>query len=50
MTKQETSKKELKDSVINKLMDMGIFKVNGLQLYQVPLYMLLHEYDKHQHC
>lgn len=41
--------KNLKDSIINELMEIGIFKVHGLQLYQVPLYMLIHEYDKHMH-
>lgn len=46
---QSKDNKELKDSIINKLMEIGIFKVHGLQLYQVPLYMLLHEYDKHVH-
>lgn len=43
------NRKDLKDTIINKLMDLGVYKIRDLQLYQVPLYLLLHEYDKHPH-
>lgn len=50
MTQRQTAKnKDLKDTVINKLMEIGIYKIHDLQLYQVPLYLLIHEYDKHVH-
>lgn len=49
MKEKEATKRELKDNMINKLMEIGVYKIHDLQLYQVPLYVLIHEYDKHVH-
>lgn len=45
--RQLAEKRDLKDTMINKLMDIGVYKIRDLQLYQVPLYLLINEYDKH---
>ncbi len=47
MTQQERQKQTLKDDVIDQLMAIGVYKIKDLQLYQVPLHILVQEYRKH---
>lgn len=47
MTQQDRQKQTLKDDVINQLMAIGVYKIKDLQLYQVPLHILVQEYRKH---
>ncbi|MBO2535430.1 MULTISPECIES: Fur-regulated basic protein FbpA [Rummeliibacillus] len=42
-----TAEERKKDHVIQHLMNLGIFKINGKQLYQVPLEELIKEYKRH---
>lgn len=45
MMKQEKMKKEKKkDEIIQKLLNHGIFKLDGKQLYELPLHALIKEY------
>lgn len=45
MMKIEETKMDVKrEQVIQQLVDQGIFKINGKQLYQLPLFSLLKEY------
>lgn len=39
---------EKKQSIIDKLVEEGIFKIDGKQLYELPIYALLKEYTEHQ--
>lgn len=41
MTQQDRQKQTLKDDVINQLMAIGVYKIKDLQLYQVPLHILV---------
>lgn len=41
------TKQTLKDDVIDQLMAIGVYKIKDLQLYQVPLHILVQEYRKH---
>ncbi len=47
MTQQDRQKQTLKDDVIDQLMAIGVYKIKDLQLYQVPLHILVQEYRKH---
>lgn len=47
MTQQNRQKQTLKDDVIDQLMAIGVYKIKDLQLYQVPLHILVQEYRKH---
>lgn len=45
MMKIEETKMDVKrEQVIQQLVDKGIFKINGKQLYQLPLFSLMKEY------
>ncbi|GEK33774.1 Fur-regulated basic protein FbpA [Kurthia sibirica] len=47
MTENNYKQQEaVKTDVIDHLMELGIYKINDLQLYQVPLSELLLEYKK----
>ncbi|MFC7366585.1 MULTISPECIES: Fur-regulated basic protein FbpA [Bhargavaea] len=37
---------EKKQSIIDKLVDEGIFKIDGKQLYELPIYTLLKQYTE----
>lgn len=47
MAQQDRQKQTLKDDVIDQLMAIGVYKIKDLQLYQVPLHILVQEYRKH---
>lgn len=47
MAQQERQKQTVKDDVIDQLMAIGVYKIKDLQLYQVPLHILVQEYRKH---
>lgn len=47
MIQQDRQKQTLKDDVIDQLMAIGVYKIKDLQLYQVPLHILVQEYRKH---
>lgn len=47
MTQQNQQNQTLKDDVIDQLMAIGVYKIKDLQLYQVPLHILVQEYRKH---
>lgn len=47
MTQQNRQNQTLKDDVIDQLMAIGVYKIKDLQLYQVPLHILVQEYRKH---
>ncbi|WP_102693934.1 Fur-regulated basic protein FbpA [Rummeliibacillus pycnus] len=42
-----TPEERKKNHLINHLMELGVFKINDKQLYQVPLEVLMKEYKKH---
>ncbi|MGG0657293.1 Fur-regulated basic protein FbpA [Rummeliibacillus pycnus] len=42
-----TAEERKKNHVMNHLMELGVFKINDKQLYQVPLEVLMKEYKKH---
>lgn len=46
MTKCYKQQELVKTDVIEQLVELGIYKINDLQLYQVPLSLLLLEYKK----
>lgn len=50
MTQHEMHQPEqLKETIIDKLMKLGIYKIQDLQLYQVPLFKLIQTYEKYAH-
>ncbi len=42
-----TVEERKKNYVIDHLMELGVFKINDKQLYQVPLEVLMKVYKKH---
>ncbi|MGG0643460.1 Fur-regulated basic protein FbpA [Sporosarcina gallistercoris] len=48
MLKIEETKMDLKrEEVIQRLVARGIFKIDGKQLYELPLFLLMKEYYKY---
>ncbi|MGM9966406.1 MULTISPECIES: Fur-regulated basic protein FbpA [unclassified Rummeliibacillus] len=45
--KKITAEERKKNHIIDHLMNLGVFKVNDKQLYQVSLEELMKEYKKH---
>ncbi|WJY27633.1 Fur-regulated basic protein FbpA [Sporosarcina trichiuri] len=47
MMKIEETKMDMKrEDVIQRLVDRGVFKIDGKQLYELPFYSLMKEYYK----
>ena len=45
MRKMEETQMDLKrEKIIQRLVQKGVFKINGKQLYELPLYALMKEY------
>ncbi|MEK3937633.1 Fur-regulated basic protein FbpA [Sporosarcina sp. FSL W7-1349] len=44
MNVEETKMDMKREEIIQKLVDNGVFKIHGKQLYELPLYALMKEY------